>query len=222
MDKKNVVIVGASKGLGADLATFFANSGDWFVTGSARSSQKPDYLGKQSQYISLDLQKQESVLNFATRLKQDIKFKVDLLIYTASAWGESGSYKVKEFEQFLSIGPIGLLNTIEALSNVRILADDCNVIAIGSTATLKNNSYTISQSNPVYAASKLLQLEIMNQLQRMNHNNNQRFTTITAGGLGGPERLDSKDIFELICNLTSSISNNACPMEIILPSISDF
>ncbi|MBU3656289.1 MAG: SDR family NAD(P)-dependent oxidoreductase [Alphaproteobacteria bacterium] len=210
----NVLIIGASSGLGKELAHQYFGQPDFHVTTVARSANEQKIS---DQHIQYDISKQENSENLLSIISER---SYKLIIYCVSAWGESGEFKSEEIEQFVATGPMGFLKLIEKMIEHQILDEKASVFSIGSTTTLNSNAVLYGSNSPVYALAKEMQRFISLELQRKLLKKQASVTTLTVGGLG-ENRIKPIDIFKII-NCFHSLSPECRPIELIMPSQTDF
>jgi short-subunit dehydrogenase len=210
----NVLIIGASSGLGQELARQYLSESGFNVITVARSSTKPTIS---NEHIQADMSNPADLDDLVVKLSNR---SYSVVIYCASAWGESREFKAQEVQKFIDAGPMGFLGLIERMVNNQCLTNLCSIISIGSTATLKNNSVLYGSNSPVYAMAKEMQRFVSFELQRKLLKKGISVTTLTLGGLG-EERIKSNDIFQII-NCFHSLSPECRPVELIMPSQGDF
>ncbi|MGU3807137.1 hypothetical protein ACVZHJ_04305 [Vibrio diabolicus] len=163
-----ILIVGVSKGLGRFLATNLQGIETYTIS---RSKLVED--GVASVRIDVSPEKKPDYTCF-----KGVKF--DIIVYLASMWGESSKLTTNELIEFMNVGPIGYLNLVNELNALGSLNDKCNIVSIGSTAELSENS-----EYPAFSLSKRLLKDISSQLQNVYRD--YRFTHFTIGGFGHAE-----------------------------------
>lgn len=215
MSFKNILIIGASSGLGKDLAELFLELQD--IQLGIFSRKKP-ILKRAFDFYQMDVTRTNEVLETVSNLEQGLKF--DMVIYCPSKWGEKEILNSPELQEFLAAGPLGFLELINCLTEFNKLKSKANIISIGSTATLLASSEIIKDSSPKYSIAKQIQKNITLELQKQYLNTNLKFTTLTLGKLGQDE-VSSLDIFKTVQTL-SNLSKNCLPLEIKLVSKADF
>ena len=180
-----ILIVGGSKGLGRFLATNLQGKETYTIS---RSKLVED--GVASVRIDVSPEKKTDYTCF-----KGVKF--DIIVYLASMWGESSKLKTNELIEFMNVGPIGYLNLVNELNALGSLNDKCNIVSIGSTAELSENS-----EYPAFSLSKRLLKDISSQLQNVYRD--YRFTHFTIGGIGHAEeeRIEYSSVLEIINTLT--------------------
>ncbi|MFH4484140.1 hypothetical protein [Vibrio diabolicus] len=180
-----ILIVGGSKGLGRFLATNLQGIETYTIS---RSKLVED--GVASVRIDVSPEKKPDYTCF-----KGVKF--DIIVYLTSMWGESSKLTTNELIEFMNVGPIGYLNLVNELNALGSLNDKCNIVSIGSTAELSENS-----EYPAFSLSKRLLKDISSQLQNVYRD--YRFTHFTIGGIGHAEeeRIEYSSVLEIINTLT--------------------
>jgi len=180
-----ILIVGGSKGLGRFLATNLQGTETYTIS---RSKLVED--GVASVRLDVSPEKKPDYTCF-----KGVEF--DIIVYLASMWGESSKLTTNELIEFMHVGPIGYLNLVNELNALGSLNDKCNIVSIGSTAELSENS-----EYPAFSLSKRLLKDISSQLQNVYRD--YRFTHFTIGGIGHAEeeRIEYSSVLEIINTLT--------------------
>lgn len=130
----NVLIVGATRGLGAEIAQRYARS-EFSVTGTARSSDKPEGLHHDIHWIpSVDIAEESAGSSIVSGLKGQ---KQDIVIITAGffpseSWDEGPDWEAElKTYKICSIGPLFVVN---ALWKAGLLAKGGKVVLVSSEA----------------------------------------------------------------------------------------
>ncbi|MFG6245060.1 hypothetical protein [Vibrio diabolicus] len=180
-----ILIVGGSKGLGRFLTTNLQGTETYTIS---RSKLVED--GVASVRLDVSPEKKPDYTCF-----KGVEF--DIIVYLASMWGESSTLTTNELIEFMNVGPIGYLNLVNELNALGSLNDKCNIVSIGSTAELSENS-----EYPAFSLSKRLLKDISSQLQNVYRD--YRFTHFTIGGIGHAEeeRIEYSSVLEIINTLT--------------------
>ncbi|WP_226421753.1 hypothetical protein [Vibrio sp. E14] len=180
-----ILIVGGSRGLGRFLATNLQGKETYTIS---RSKLVED--GVASVRIDVSPEKKPDYTCF-----KGVKF--DIIVYLASMWGESSKLTTNELIELMNVGPIGYLNLVNKLNALGSLNDKCNIVSIGSTAELSENS-----EYPAFSLSKRLLKDISSQLQNVYRD--YRFTHFTIGGIGHAEeeRIEYSSVLGIINTLT--------------------
>ncbi|HHX8288881.1 TPA: hypothetical protein ACVOZD_001910 [Vibrio diabolicus] len=180
-----ILIVGGSKGLGRFLTTNLQGTETYTIS---RSKLVED--GVASVRLDVSPEKKPDYTCF-----KGVEF--DIIVYLASMWGESSTLTTNELIEFMNVGPIGYLNLANELNALGSLNDKCNIVSIGSTAELSENS-----EYPAFSLSKRLLKDISSQLQNVYRD--YRFTHFTIGGIGHAEeeRIEYSSVLEIINTLT--------------------
>ncbi|MCS0322711.1 hypothetical protein [Vibrio diabolicus] len=185
-----ILIVGGSKALGRFLTTNLQGTETYTIS---RSKLVED--GVASVCLDVSPEKKPDYTCF-----KGVKF--DIIVYLASMWGESSKLTTNELIEFMNVGPIGYLNLVNELNALGSLNDKCNIVSIGSTAELSENS-----EYPAFSLSKRLLKDISSQLQNVYRD--YRFTHFTIGEIGHAEdeRIEYSSVLEII-NMLAKLDPN--------------
>lgn len=235
---KNILIIGASRGLGLALSIGLAKAGDslWLV-----SRSRPDSMDRQDgiirRWIQADLNiPQEAASAISSALAGQA---VDVLIYNAGIW-ETGSfgggYRFETASPQMNIDVINVNLTaavvcIQALlPNVK-QASDAKIILIGSTSGLENTNCP----EVAYTASKFGLRGVAHALRESLRNDGIAVTCINPGTFSyipfddgleaviaatGNAVMPVHDLIAVI-QCVMSLSKAACIKEIDMPSFAD-
>ncbi len=234
----NILIIGASRGLGLALSVGLANAGDslWLV-----SRTRPESMDRQDniirRWIQADLNApQEAASALVTALAGQT---IDVLIYNAGIW-ETGSfgggYRFETISAQMNIEVITVNLTaavvcIQALlPNVR-QAENAKIILIGSTSGLENTNCP----EVAYTASKFGLRGMAHALRESLRGDGVAVTCINPGTFSyvpfeeGPDAVIAATgnavmpVHDLIAviNCVMSLSKAACIKEIDMPSFAD-
>ncbi|RXZ76735.1 SDR family NAD(P)-dependent oxidoreductase [Paenibacillaceae bacterium] len=235
---KNIIIFGASKGLGEAFVKGLPDAGDnvWMI-----SRSRPDSLelgdGINRYWIEADLSAADAARNVASRLDG---VTLDVLIYNVGIWESSGFTDDYDFEQDdpEEIANIINVNVTSAITCIQKLLPNLKksangkIILIGSTAGLENNDYT----QVSFAASKFGLRGIGNSLREHVRKYGIGVTCINPGEIAtqvpyedGVDKVLSEyngaqiplqDLVSLV-KCVMSLSRASCVKEINIPAMLD-
>jgi len=166
----NIVITGANRGIGLELAKEYKNL-NYNVIGTSRnplsSTTLQEDIGLEN-ILPLDISNEESIDSFCTEIKIKTNSKIDILINNAGARGERGLIEIPKQSVMMdtintnAIGPTILLKTLKScLTNAKIA-----IITSGMGSILKTMpgdlSYRISKA-AINMAGRNLHMEFKRQ-----------------------------------------------------------
>jgi short-subunit dehydrogenase len=233
---KNILIVGASRGLGAAFGLGLAENGDtaWLV-----SRTEPYYLhqpdGVARHWIPADLSQPDA----ANRIKNDLgDVPLDAMIYNAGIWEASAFSSAYNFSRvspednarIITVNLTAAINTVQALLPNLKHRTNPKVIFIGSTSGMENNH----TPEVAYVASKYGLRGAANALREVLRPQGVAVSCLNPGTISSvpfeqgieaalatdPESIPPQDIVALVkCVLT--LSGASCVKEIDLPALTD-
>lgn len=234
----NILIIGASRGLGLALSIGLGKVGDWL---GLVSRTRPESIDRQDgvtrHWIPADLNApQEAAADIVTALAGKA---VDVLIYNAAIW-EAGSfgggYQFETVSPQMNIDVINI-NLTAAVVYIQALlphvkqAANAKIILIGSTSGLENTNCP----EVAYTASKFGLRGVAHALRESLRADGVAVTCINPGTFShlafddGPEAVIAKTgkavmpVHDLIAVIqcVMRLSEAACIKEIDMPSFSD-
>ena len=148
MNKKRILVVGGSSGIGRGIANCFLNlNADVCITGTKENIEDyglEDVVSQKSEYVKLDLLDPEALGNLVIPFDS-----LDVLVCSQG----TVQYKRKEFEMeiFREVLDLNLTSMMACCQKFKPLMTniDTNIILLGSGA-----SYKAVRGNPAYSASK--------------------------------------------------------------------
>ncbi len=234
----NLIIFGASKGLGAAFSTGLPQNGDtvWLV-----SRSKPSVLESQSQinyiWIQADLAQAESAQIIAQAVG---KAPLDLLLYNAGIWESTAFTNNYDFEaitqlensRVLAVNLTSAVDCIQALlPNVR-QAKEGKIVVIGSTSGVEN----VGGPEVAYSASKFGVRGLVHALREILRNDGVPVTCINPGTIATEIKLEDEpeelatydgrwglpvgDLVQIVSTIMK-LSRFSCVKEITIPAIND-
>jgi short-subunit dehydrogenase len=225
---KNIVIVGASRGLGEAFASSLIGEDDraWLI-----SQNRPDNCDDERiRWVEADLARPGPPLSEA--LAPVVHEPIDLLIYNASTW-ESEEFDRTSVEELVSILNVSLVSAVQILRELQlpIKRGGGNVIFIGSTCGLENEG----AASVAYAAAKFGLRGASSALREHFRKSGVRVTCINPGSMAtdlpagdaaaalshyGGRRMPVDDLVATIRYIVS-LSPAACVKEIDIPATLD-
>lgn len=192
---RNLLVVGASRGIGEAVAEFFSSKGDNIIS----VSRTPSNVGK---WIEADVSKPDGIEKVLDEISEQ---PVDALLFMGGVWEQNAFTDEYNFEtspysetQYVinvnQIAPIELVKGL--LSNLR-KADNPRAIFIGATSGLDMSD----TSEVAYSASKFGLRGAVHSLRIGFKNEGIGFTVINPGFVGTDEVLEdieSGDLEELV------------------------
>ena len=148
MNKKRILVVGGSSGIGRGIANCFLNlNADVCITGTKKNIEDyglEDVVSQKSEYVKLDLLDPKALGNLVIPFDS-----LDVLVCSQG----TVQYKRKEFEMeiFREVLDLNLTSMMACCQKFKPLMTniDTNIILLGSGA-----SYKAVRGNPAYSASK--------------------------------------------------------------------
>ncbi|MGE6573523.1 SDR family oxidoreductase [Paenibacillus xylanexedens] len=235
---KNIIVFGASKGLGDAFVRGVPQSGDkvWVV-----SRSKPESLsvedGVQRIWIQADLSELKAAEQVASQLQGET---LDVLIYNVGIWEKEGFEEHYTFDkdeptdisQLIHVNVTSTIVCIQALLPQLRQSEAGKIILIGSTAGLSN----AGSSQVSFVASKFAIRGITEALREHTRNDRIAVTCINPGELAaeipyedGMERalaeydgtrIPLQDMVAIV-RCIISLSKAACVKEINMPALTD-
>lgn len=235
----NMIIFGASRGLGAAFATGLPASGDtvWLV-----SRNQPEFLSKATndvayQWIQADLTQSEA----AKKISNAVGDKpLDLLLYNAGIWESTAFSDEYDFatldpaenQRVVAVNLTAAIECVQALlPNVR-QAKNSKIIVIGSTSALPN----IGAPEIAYTASKFGILGMVHALREITRPDGIAVTCINPGLIATEIKLEDEteklkdyageyglpvgDLVKVV-QMVMSLSQFSCVKEINIPAMND-
>ncbi|ETT39055.1 short-chain dehydrogenase [Paenibacillus sp. BGI2013] len=235
---KNIIVFGASKGLGDAFVRGVPQSGDkvWVV-----SRSKPESLsvedGVERIWIQADLSELQAAEQVASQLQGET---LDVLIYNVGIWEKEGFEEHYTFDkdepadisQLIHVNVTSTIVCIQALLPQLRQSEAGKIILIGSTAGLSN----AGSSQVSFVASKFAIRGITEALREHTRNDRIAVTCINPGELAaeipyedGMERalaeydgtrIPLQDMVSIV-RCIISLSKAACVKEINMPALTD-
>ncbi|WFA85637.1 SDR family NAD(P)-dependent oxidoreductase [Paenibacillus amylolyticus] len=235
---KNIIVFGASKGLGDAFVRGVPQSGDkvWVV-----SRSKPESLsvedGVERIWIQADLSELQAAEQVASQLQGQT---LDVLIYNVGIWEKEGFEEHYTFDkdepadisQLIHVNVTSTIVCIQALLPQLRQSEAGKIILIGSTAGLSN----AGSSQVSFVASKFAIRGITEALREHTRNDRIAVTCINPGELAaeipyedGMERalaeydgtrIPLQDMVAIV-RCIISLSKAACVKEINMPALTD-
>lgn len=235
--KRRILIVGASRGLGAALAEGVPTPGDvvWLVSrGQPQDLEKEDGITRH--WVPLDLRDTAAPDHLAAALQGD---QLDIIIYNAGIWESTAFSAAYEFDQIPPqenndifkvnlIAPVNILQRL--LPHIR-QAENGKIILIGSTSGLGNTR----SPEVAYNASKFGLRGVAQGLREILRPHHIGVTVINPGSINTTTPLSAgvgaagafaEDLIPLgdlitMVNAVLSLSKYSCVKEINIPAMRD-
>ncbi|MGE0699431.1 MAG: SDR family NAD(P)-dependent oxidoreductase [Hyphomicrobiaceae bacterium] len=228
----DVVVFGASRGLGAALATAVPEPGErvWCI---ARS--RPALLdrgdGIERRWIAHDLADPSAITTVATAIGDR---PVGLLVYNAGIWESAGFADVADAEirAIVDVNLTSLLLAVRHLAPNLRAATHAKVVLIGSTCGLENEGTT----SVAYAATKFAVRGAAHALRELLRPDGIAVTVLSPGSMAtdialeagadaalaahGGKRIPVADIVAIV-RMLRALSPAACVKEIDVPALAD-
>ena len=143
--RKNIMITGASSGIGEAVAKYLAQSGEYSLLLIARNVEKlqtlANDLGDHVSFLGCDLQQTDNIGKVFEYCKKN-SFVLNGLVYCA---GIAGNYPIRSLSQefLLKMMQINCLSFIEMAKfaiNRKFSMEECSIVAISSLSSLTVNA----------------------------------------------------------------------------------
>ncbi len=192
---RNLLVVGASRGIGAGVAEFYSSKGDNIIS----VSRTPSNVGK---WIEADVSKPDGIEKVLDEISEQ---PVDALLFMGGVWEQNAFTDEYNFERspysetqsVINVNQIAPIELVKGLlSNLR-KADNPRAIFIGATSGLDMSD----TSEVAYSASKFGLRGAVHSLRIGFKNEGIGFTVINPGFVGTDEVLEdieSGDLDELV------------------------
>lgn len=235
----NLIIFGASRGLGRAFATGLPQSGDvvWLI-----SRNKPEFIEQvpaeiSYHWIQVDLTQPNAAGKIAAAVGSN---PLDLLLYNAGIWEStafSDEYNFEELDpaenqRVIAVNLTAAVDCVQKLlSNVR-QAKHGKIVVIGSTSSLPN----IGGPEIAYSASKFGILGMVHALREITRDDGIAVTCINPGLIATEIKLEEEeerlksysgeyglpvgDLVKVV-QMVQSLSPFACVKEINIPAMND-
>ena len=232
----NLLIIGASRGLGAALATQLPKAGDTVWTVSRTLPEFPALEQITYHWIEADLSRSGAAKLLGVALKGQT---LEAVIYNAGIWENtafSSSYDFEatpdeETERIVTVNLTSAITCVRAVLPCLRRSSAGKVILVGSTSGLENSG----RFEVAYSASKFGLRGVAHALREVLRSSTISVTCLNLGdigtvtvseagvsarGYGERELINPKDVLELVRCLLS-LSNSSCVKEIDLCAMTD-
>jgi NAD(P)-dependent dehydrogenase (short-subunit alcohol dehydrogenase family) len=233
----NMLILGASRGLGAAFSAGVANAGDtlWLVSRSRPALRAED--GIQRHWIEADLSLPQAGDAIAAAFGERL---LDVLIYNAGIWETNGfeeSYDFRrvseaETQRIIAVNLTSAITCVQSLVPALLRAAHAKVVLIGSTSGLEN----VRSREVAYTASKFGLRGLARSLRENLRPHGVAVTCINPGEIanevpyelgvdgaiaaGNGRRIPVHDLVALV-RCVIALSPVACVTQIDVPAITD-
>ncbi len=225
----NILIIGASRGLGAAFATQLPKAGDTVWTVSRTLPKFPALEQITHHWIEADLSRSGAAKLLQVVLEGQT---LDAVIYNAGIWEStafSSSYDFEattdeETERIMTVNLTSAITCVRAVLPCLRCSSAGKVILVGSTSGLENSG----RSEVAYSASKFGLRGVAHALCKVLRSSKIPVTCLNLGDIGmvtvseagvnargynGRELINPNDVLELVRCLLS-LSNSSCVKEI--------
>lgn len=232
----NLLVIGASRGLGAAFATQLPKRGDTLWTVSRTPPEFPALEQITQHWVEADLSRSGAAKLLGAALEGQI---LDAVIYNAGIWESaafSSSYDFEsipdeETERILTVNLSSAITCVRAVLPCLRRSSAGKVILVGSTSGLENSG----RPEVAYSASKFGLRGVAHALREVLRSSKILVTCLNLGDIGtvtvseagvsargydGRELIDPSDVLELVRCLLS-LSNSSCVKEIDFCALTD-
>ena len=232
-----MVIIGASRGLGAAFSAGVAHSGDtlWLVSRSRPQLGSDD--GVQRHWIEADLSLPKAGAKVAEAIGEG---SVDVLIYNAGIWETNGFEDSYDFQQvseaetqrIIAVNLTSAITCIQSLTPALLRAAHGKIVLVGSTSGLEN----VRSRELAYTASKFGLRGVARSLRENLRPHGVAVTCINPGEIASEmpyergadaaigaydgRRIPVQDLVALV-RCVISLSPAACVTQIDVPALTD-
>lgn len=203
LNNKNVLITGASSGIGKSFAYLLASKGANLVL-VARSKSKMDEIAKEAEdkyqvkahVLQKDLSKPESAKSLYDEIKAK-QINIDLLINNAGfgKWGRFESFLVKEYQEMIQLNITSLTELCYYFIEDFKEKEESGIINVGSTASFLPIPYS-----GVYGATKSYVLSFTEALVGELENTSINVFCLCPGG--------TESNFNRVANSNNTVDNS--------------
>ena len=182
--KRNLLVVGASRGIGLAVAEFYEAKGDFIIS----VSRTPSVVGK---WIEADISKPDGIKKVLDEVSD---ITIDALLYMGGVWEQNAFTESYDFEgssytetqTIINVNQIAPVELVKGLLQNLRKAENPRAIFMGATSGLDISS----TSEVAYSSSKFGLRGVVHSLRIGYKNEGIGFTTINPGYVGTDEVLE--------------------------------
>lgn len=182
--KRNLLVVGASRGIGLAVAEFYEAKGDFIIS----VSRTPSVVGK---WIEADISKPDGIKKVLDEVSD---ITIDALLYMGGVWEQNAFTESYDFEgssyietqTIINVNQIAPVELVKGLLQNLRKAENPRAIFMGATSGLDISS----TSEVAYSSSKFGLRGAVHSLRIGYKNEGIGFTTINPGYVGTDEVLE--------------------------------
>ena len=182
--KRNLLVVGASRGIGLAVAEFYEAKGDFIIS----VSRTPSVVGK---WIEADISKPDGIEKVLDEVSD---ITIDALLYMGGVWEQNAFTESYDFEgssyietqTIINVNQIAPVELVKGLLQNLRKAENPRAIFMGATSGLDISS----TSEVAYSSSKFGLRGAVHSLRIGYKNEGIGFTTINPGYVGTDEVLE--------------------------------
>ena len=177
MAGQRIWLIGASSGIGAELAEELHRRGALIAISARRAEQLDEVSGGRFATVALDVTERE-----ATRLAaEDVRSalgQIDMVIWCAGYWKtfEATDWQADEFAKHVEVNLLGLNNVIDATVPKMVADKSGHLVCIASVAGYRGLS-----GGEAYGATKAAQINLLESMRASLSTKNVRVTTVCPG-----------------------------------------
>jgi len=180
-NKRKILVVGSSRGIGAEIVKYFSNN-KHDVIGISRSPSQD------CEWIRADISTPEGIKQLSDILT---KISIDVLIFSSGVWEEYGFMEEFDFRKtsawetshIMSVNLIAPIEITKAVSKNLASSSNPRAIYLGALSGLEN----VATTQVAYCASKFGLRGAIQGLRKVFKEENIGFTVINPGNVGTPE-----------------------------------
>ena len=212
--KKNLLVVGASRGIGAEVAKYFADSG-YKIFGVSRSPSE------ECEWIKADISTVEGIEKIATEIVQT---QIDALIYSSGAWEEKGFMEEFDFREttdnetrhIMAVNLVAPIEITKRIAKNLSLSDNPRAIYLGALSGIEQSA----SSQVAYSASKFGLRGAIQSLRLALKSEKIGFTCINPGNVATEEVMQDIEAGRFPAQTPIPISDIISTIEFVLSTSS--
>jgi short-subunit dehydrogenase len=208
--RKTILIIGSSRGIGAEVVQHFTNAGHKVIGVSRTQSEN-------CEWIEADVSTSEGIVKVAEALSDK---PIDALIYSSGVWEEKGFMQDFDFLQttydetahIMSVNVVAPIEITKVLANNLSLTNNPKAIYLGALSGVDN----ITSEQVAYSASKFGLRGAIQSLRAALKSNEIGFTVINPGNVATDEVLEDIAAERFVRQTPIPISDVIASIEFVL------
>ncbi len=174
---QRIWLVGASSGIGADLAEELHRRGAIVAISARRAEQLEEVSGGRFATITLDVTDRAAARAAAEEVRSTLG-QIDMVIWCAGYWKtfEATDWQADEFAKHIQVNLLGLNNVIDATVPDMVARKSGHLVGIASVAGYRGLS-----GGEAYGATKAAQINLLESMRASLSTKKVRVTTVCPG-----------------------------------------